>query len=71
MEIGNQIACFISEENLLVGGNLIDFVEKKIDLIVARKLSYDADVTVGKILSKFVIAIDQKIQHFIFLIVLF
>ena len=24
----NQIACFICEENLLVGGNLIDFVEK-------------------------------------------
>ena len=26
--LGNQIACFICEENLLVGGNLIDFVEK-------------------------------------------
>ena len=58
---GTNIASLVSETDSVDSSRLIEFVQREnLGLIVARKLSYIPNVTIGKILQEFVDLLNQK-----------
>ena len=56
-----NIASLVSETDPVDSSGLIEFVQREnLGLIVARKLSYEPNVTISKILQEFLDLLNQK-----------